>query len=332
MSSTLPKGAWTSTPPCGCCKRAHRNPNPWGLGRESDKDQKVGEHADTPKWTRLSGFRIALSPRSPGVGMGLIFAVSRLAQAIAGRSAFNEQQLGHLQNPACVADRVAIPVVVEIDVHVLAHRSPFPHPVRPPPQVRVLVGPAVQVMRVRSVQPHVHHRCNEPQHAGQAGTAHHAIRGLVPGQQVEHVVVHPAGMPELHRHRQPPRKPVEEEFQPGVVPALLRRELHQQHRPFVPQLVPPGEPRWAGPPVEAAVQLDGVEPLDVLTEAFPGRSARCIQHVLPMVVAPPRRPHPNNQSGTSVVQGRVTVSDPPVERSFSTAPHIEFPRVRAVRR
>ncbi len=70
-------------------------------GRESDKEQKVAEHADenSPNWARTRGFRLALYSRSLGVVMGLIFACSWLAQSIAGRSAFNEQQLSQLQDP-----------------------------------------------------------------------------------------------------------------------------------------------------------------------------------------------------------------------------------------
>jgi hypothetical protein len=55
-------------------------------GRESDKEQKVGEHADesSPDWVRTRGFRLALYSRSLGVVMGLIFVFSWLAQSIAG--------------------------------------------------------------------------------------------------------------------------------------------------------------------------------------------------------------------------------------------------------
>jgi hypothetical protein len=70
-------------------------------GRESDKEQKVGGYAgqDSPKWARSRGFRLELYSRSLGLVMGLIFALSWLAQSIAGRSAFNEEQLSQLQDP-----------------------------------------------------------------------------------------------------------------------------------------------------------------------------------------------------------------------------------------
>jgi len=81
---------------------------PGRQGRESDKEQKVGEHADanSPEWSRVRGFRLALYSRSLGVVMGVIFAFSWLAQSIAGRSAFNEQQLSQLQDPVSWAGYV----------------------------------------------------------------------------------------------------------------------------------------------------------------------------------------------------------------------------------
>lgn len=83
-------------------QKGSRESKPLGRqGRESDKEQKVGEHADanSPEWSRTKGFRLALYSRSLGVVMGVIFAFSWLAQSIAGRSAFNEQRLSQLQDP-----------------------------------------------------------------------------------------------------------------------------------------------------------------------------------------------------------------------------------------
>ncbi|SNT47843.1 hypothetical protein SAMN05421812_10728 [Asanoa hainanensis] len=69
-------------------------------GRESDKDQKVGEHAgpDAPKWAQAPGFRRAVFSNSLGLVMGGIFLASWLAQSIAGVAAFNEQQLSKLED------------------------------------------------------------------------------------------------------------------------------------------------------------------------------------------------------------------------------------------
>ena len=78
-------------------------------GTESDKEQKVGEHADpnSPAWARTRGFRLAVYSRSLGIVMGAIFVISWLAQSIAGRSAFNEQQIADLQDPVTWAGYVA---------------------------------------------------------------------------------------------------------------------------------------------------------------------------------------------------------------------------------
>jgi hypothetical protein len=71
------------------------------VGRESDKDQKVGPYAqeDSPKWAHASGFKLFLFSNSLGLVMGAIFVVSWVAQFIAGRAAFNEEQLGNLEDP-----------------------------------------------------------------------------------------------------------------------------------------------------------------------------------------------------------------------------------------
>jgi hypothetical protein len=70
-------------------------------GLESDKEQKVGAFADedSPAWARAGGWRLALFSHSLGLVMGLLFLGSWLAQSIAGAAAYNEQQLGNLQDP-----------------------------------------------------------------------------------------------------------------------------------------------------------------------------------------------------------------------------------------
>ena len=70
-------------------------------GHESDQDQKVGEHADpdSPRSAGAGGLRLALFSRSLGLVMGAIFLLSWLAQSIAGRAAYNGQQLGERQDP-----------------------------------------------------------------------------------------------------------------------------------------------------------------------------------------------------------------------------------------
>lgn len=70
-------------------------------GLESDREQKVGEFADddSPKWARAAGWRRTLYSNSLGTVMGLLFLASWLTQSIAGVAAYNEQQLGRLEDP-----------------------------------------------------------------------------------------------------------------------------------------------------------------------------------------------------------------------------------------
>jgi hypothetical protein len=70
-------------------------------GREADRDQKIGMYAEenSPKWARERGLRLWLFSNSLGLVMGLIFLLSWLGQSIAGRAAFNEEQLGNLEDP-----------------------------------------------------------------------------------------------------------------------------------------------------------------------------------------------------------------------------------------
>jgi hypothetical protein len=70
-------------------------------GRESDRDQKVGPYADdaSPAWAAARGWRLALFSRSLGLTMGLVFLLSWAAQFVAGRSAYNADQLQDLEAP-----------------------------------------------------------------------------------------------------------------------------------------------------------------------------------------------------------------------------------------
>jgi hypothetical protein len=70
-------------------------------GLESDEEQKVGRYAtkDSPRWAKVGGVRQALFSTSLGLVMGAIFLASWLTQSIAGVAAFNEDQLGNLQDP-----------------------------------------------------------------------------------------------------------------------------------------------------------------------------------------------------------------------------------------
>jgi hypothetical protein len=70
-------------------------------GRESERDQKIGAFAEenSPKWARAHGFKLSLFSNSLGLVMGVIFLLSWLGQSIAGRAAYNEQQLADREDP-----------------------------------------------------------------------------------------------------------------------------------------------------------------------------------------------------------------------------------------
>ncbi len=70
-------------------------------GRESDRDQKVAEHAepDSPEWAKRRGWRLSLYSHSLGLTMGLVFVLSWLAQFVAGHSAYNAEQIQELSDP-----------------------------------------------------------------------------------------------------------------------------------------------------------------------------------------------------------------------------------------
>ena len=70
-------------------------------GRESDKEQKVGEHADhrSPKWAKVAGLRRTLYENSLVLVMGLFWLGTWLAQSITGVAQYNAEQLDHHQDP-----------------------------------------------------------------------------------------------------------------------------------------------------------------------------------------------------------------------------------------
>jgi hypothetical protein len=71
------------------------------IGKESDEEQKVGRHADenSPRWAKIGGWRTAVYARSLATVMGLIFLGSLLAQSVAGRAAYNAEQLADFADP-----------------------------------------------------------------------------------------------------------------------------------------------------------------------------------------------------------------------------------------
>ena len=70
-------------------------------GPESDKEQRIGRHAqdDSPELARTGGWRTAVFSRSLGLLMGGLFLLTWAASSIAGWAAFNSEQLGQRQDP-----------------------------------------------------------------------------------------------------------------------------------------------------------------------------------------------------------------------------------------
>jgi hypothetical protein len=74
---------------------------PENVGRETAKQQKIGRYADqsSPRWAKVGGWRTRVYSNSLALAMGLIFAGSWLAQSIAGRAAYNAEQIAELSDP-----------------------------------------------------------------------------------------------------------------------------------------------------------------------------------------------------------------------------------------
>jgi hypothetical protein len=66
-------------------------------GRESDREQRVGAHADasSPLWARAGGLRLRLYENSLFLVMIVLFFASWLVQSLNGWSAYYEQQTEH---------------------------------------------------------------------------------------------------------------------------------------------------------------------------------------------------------------------------------------------
>jgi hypothetical protein len=82
-------------------KGSSESKDPGDEGTESDREQRIGRHAnvDSPAWARFGGWRTAVFSRSLGLLMGALFLLTWAASAIAGWAAFNSQQLGQRQDP-----------------------------------------------------------------------------------------------------------------------------------------------------------------------------------------------------------------------------------------
>ena len=69
-------------------------------GRESDEDQKVGQHADpgSPRWAKVGGIRRTIYENSLLLVMGAIWIASWFAQSVTGVTEYNSERLGHQQD------------------------------------------------------------------------------------------------------------------------------------------------------------------------------------------------------------------------------------------
>ena len=80
-------------------------------GTGSDREQLVGRHArpDSPAWARVGGWRRWVYSNSLLLVMGSVFLLSWLAQALAGKVVFNEEQLLHGQEPVTLGAYLVAP-------------------------------------------------------------------------------------------------------------------------------------------------------------------------------------------------------------------------------
>ncbi len=74
---------------------------PGEVGTESDEQQKIGRYAgeDAPRWARVGGWRTAVYGRSLAAIMTFFFVGSLAAQSVAGRAAYNHDQLTQNEDP-----------------------------------------------------------------------------------------------------------------------------------------------------------------------------------------------------------------------------------------
>jgi len=80
-------------------KGSPESKKPGDEGPGSDEEQMVGEHAraDSPKWAKARGWRLALYSNSLLIVMGGIFLASWFTQSLAGVVVYNAEQREHGQ-------------------------------------------------------------------------------------------------------------------------------------------------------------------------------------------------------------------------------------------
>jgi hypothetical protein len=80
-------------------------------GRESDKDQLVGEHAkqSSPRWAKVEGLRRRVYENSLLLVMAAIWILTWFAQSVTGRVEYNASRLSHQQGPVSWLDYLGRP-------------------------------------------------------------------------------------------------------------------------------------------------------------------------------------------------------------------------------
>jgi hypothetical protein len=80
-------------------KGSAESKEPGKEGRESDAEQKIGEHAgrESPRWARVGGWRTFIYSYSLLIAMSVIFFASWFAQSVNGWSTYNADQIQHKQ-------------------------------------------------------------------------------------------------------------------------------------------------------------------------------------------------------------------------------------------
>jgi hypothetical protein len=80
-------------------------------GRESDQDQKVGEHADagSPRWAKVGGIRRTIYENSLLLVMGAIWIATWFAQSVTGATEYNSERLDHQQDAVSWAEYLTRP-------------------------------------------------------------------------------------------------------------------------------------------------------------------------------------------------------------------------------
>ncbi len=70
-------------------------------GRESDEEQRVGEHAKrgSPRWAKVAGLRRTLYENSLVIVMATLWIGTWLAQSLTGVTEYNTERLDHQQAP-----------------------------------------------------------------------------------------------------------------------------------------------------------------------------------------------------------------------------------------